>query len=97
MEKTIDLSLEEIIEALQENGYKGFSMFVSPESQASFYVNGEASLLAQLLKDGLKKNEPFLKLVVSVVAQIAMEDKGFQKFLEGMEPKAKSEVNISIE
>ena len=97
MSQSIDLSLEEIIEALRENGYKGFSMFVSPEGQASFSINGEASLLGQLLKEGLQKNEPFLKLVVSVVAQIALEDKDFQKFLKGMKPKAKSKVNISTQ
>lgn len=78
-EKSIDMSLKDIAEALNKSNYKGFMLYMNKDTlDAAFSICGENKDILLLLHEAYKKNEDFFTMIAaSVFAHAATDKKAF--------------------
>jgi len=78
-EKSIDMSLKDIAEALNKSNYKGFMLYMNKDTlDTAFSINGESTDILFLLDKAYKKNEDFFAMIAaSVFAHEAYKNEDF--------------------
>jgi len=74
-EKSIDMSLKDIAEALNKSNYKGFMLYMNKDTlDAALSINGESTDILLLLHKAYKKNEDFFAMIAASVFAYAVAD-----------------------
>jgi len=74
-EKSIDMSLKDIAEALNKSNYKGFMLYMNKDTlDAAFSICGENKDILLLLHEAYKKNEDFFAMIAASVFAYAVAD-----------------------
>jgi len=74
-EKSIDMSLKDIAEALNKSNYKGFMLYMNKDTlDAAFSISGESTDILFLLREAYKKNKDFFAMIAASVFAYAVAD-----------------------